>query len=1311
MKIKSTGSTTLRTVLLNRVIAAALGCFAVFASMPAISITIDSEPLYLGGGVPGNLVLVPSVEWPTVVTHANDPGKGDGGVTYSNATAYAGYFNPDLCYDYHYDAKEENRYFYPFSVASGRQCSNGNESKLWSGNFLNWASMQAVDTFRLALTGGYRVNLPSEGTPASVSITGADGQSHTLATGDQPGSTYLEKGNSDRWDVTYTKSRRLDSARSSAPLAQINTRIAGLRNQMWFTGSNPGNKDKYCTENSDYKYYSNLGCGRPYYDPKALGLPVVDGSQAEPGGAHITAVPYDPDGSVDKNKVYSVSIRVKVCDGRLDMRDMCTMYGSNYKPEGLLQKNASKIRFSLFSYLAQSGQSRDGGVMRARQKFIGPVLSGESLYPDRNGRIAGVDNPEWDARTGVLINNPDATDAAVTSSRIGSCTDAPDKSNCKVQFSGIINYINRFGQINTGFGKLKEYDNLSEMYYTALLYLRGRANNSSFSALKNGALANYQYADGFPVIEDWYGTGANIAVKSWVDSNINVGSNEDPMLYRCQTTATLGIGDTSTNNEDNNDGRTKDSGLPSDVWQGYTEFSTNNGRGNFAGLAYWAHMNDLRSDIPNMSVASSATNGKRGQTISTYWVDVVERSDLLNNNTNQFYNATKYGGYPIPDEDWGADGNAARHDKSWFDSHTSAWTSSTQTVHAATGLTNGNYYLPLNMFLANNGQAMIDGLTAAFKEIVSAATGSGAALATNTTKLEAGAQTYQARFITGNNNEWGGELVAYNVNNSTGALTKKWAATENFPLWGPTNATTDGSSGGKARQIFYNNDAGSLSAFQDTVSGLSEEQVNYIRGDRSKEESNGGIFRNRESVLGDIVDSQPVYVGAPSSSLYANQSFTGASAYAAYANSKASRTKVVYVGANDGMLHAFNADTGRELFAFIPQGALSKLADYTSPDYEHEYSVDGDLTVADAYIDGAWKTILVGTMGRGGKNVFALDVTDPANPTLLWEKNGTDPLGNNLGQPVIAQVADGDWRVLLGNGPNSSSGHAQLVMISLSDGSIDSVDTGVGGDNGLSGVNAWSSTGNGIVDTVYAGDLKGNLWKFNNPAAGGSVLKLFAAGDSKPITSTPLVAVNPNTLQTWVWFGTGRYLNSADIADTNTQTWYGLIDGSTTISAGNLSKVSMLAEGEVSGTLVRTLNSYNAAGVRGWYFDLPDTGERMVVANEFVGELLEGVTRIPNSSDVCSPGGTGYTMLIDPFTGGRSDKIIFDINGDGVFDDKDTLNGMPVSGIGHSSGPAGSTTLGDYMYTTLDNGTTEVTKVNSASSDITRVSWRELIRE
>ena len=1452
----------------------AAGLFAVMCSTSAMSgVAIDNKPLTVTNSVPGNLVLLPSVEWPTVVTHANAPGVAEGSAVYSSNTAYAGYFNSSLCYAYHFDVIEANRYFYPQSAtSSGYSCAGqtgGTPSqRLWSGNFLNWASMQAIDTFRLALTGGYRVHRPADGTPAA-------GYS------EMDNVTYLEKANSDRWENGYTPLRRLDSnAGNSTPVqtSTVRTRIGGLRNQMWLIPSSSG----------------QLGSSQAWNAPAAIARPVTNDEQQAPAGTAVTAVPYNPqynllpnadtttvtndtacgvgefgcepvsgcpsgwdrngatcslvettaacprwdrsnfrtstgrchqnnnDGgqwvanscpagyalptqngpgrqctrtstqaytryrhtNYGRNQAYALSMRVKVCDGTLDTRSLCTRYGENYKPEGLLQQNSKKTRYSLFAYLTQDGgESRRGGVMRARQKLIGPVTAAETAgtekpYPDRVGRISGVDNAEWDLATGKIINDPDSADSTSTSTRVGACASgsvAPDGSGCTIQYSGVINYLNRFGQIDTGRATLKAYDNLSEMYHTALRYLRGVGNVASYSSLAgvNSNLTRYQYADGLPVIDDWYGNGANEAVTRWnadPDNPRTVGTDRDPMLYRCQANVFLGIGDTATQNESKSHSGNGDIASSFvDTWLNYMATADRNTRAqnSTAALAYWGHVNDIRADVPNMSLSTSPVRNK-GQSISTYWVDVVELNDLKSKQTNQYYLATKYGGFNIPDTSYDADGNAARPSANWFDvTDRAAWSSATQTVKAQTGLGGtGDFYLPNNMYLANDGQAMIDGLNAAFQKIADDISGSGGSFASNSTKLETGSRTYQAKYAS---NGWGGQLIASDVNVTNGTLTPRWDASDWLGLApGQTKVNTAAADWNfTQRKVLYNN-SGTLTRFITNwndytnlasptivkpagLSTVTDEQLRYLLGERLHERQSAApnsqrVFRNRRGMLGDIVNSQPVYVGRPNANLHRDDP-----SYATFAAARAGRTPVVYVGANDGMLHAFQApdaaDTtnaangGRELFAFMPTEAMGVLRQnnpatnrypYWHPEYDHAYSVDGELTVADVKDGATWKTVLVGTMGRGGKSVFALDVTDPAAPVLLWEKGPSDvsSLGNVLGRPLIAKVAEGDWRVFLGNGPNNAADRSALVMFNVINGNATVIDTAATGSQGLSAVNVWDAHGateadlrDGLFDTVYAGDMGGNMWKFKLTT--NTATRLFTAGATQPITAAPLVASNPyNPPDTWLFFGTGQYLSMADINDAaneNVQSWYGVIDRGSEVAKATLNRVRITAQDSVG----RVIERAGAAGTNGWYIDLQSPeeaagtvaprGERMVLPNFFQGMVLIGTSRFPDSTDPCAPAGKGFTMAIDPFTGGRLSNAFFDIDQSGsVGDSGDYHDGdtdTPYSGIAYDSGPNNPIFLGEYMYTSLDDGSYSQVMTGAGAASVKRVSWRELLNE
>lgn len=607
--------------------------------------------------------------------------------------------------------------------------------------------------------------------------------------------------------------------------------------------------------------------------------------------------------------------------------------------------------------------------------------------------------------------------------------------------------------------------------------------------------------------------------------------------------------------------------------------------------------------------------------------------------------------------------------------------------------------------------------------------GSGASLAANSTKLEQSTRTFQAQYWS---QIWTGEMNAYQVDENTGELgqTPLWRASENLPAHGSRNIwvhNPQGTGNNKYREFAWAN----LGGNQQTALGSSN-VVSYLRGDQSMEESQtGGIYRNRNNVLGDIVNSQPVFVGAPNARLYASSSFTGGgAAYTTYATTWASRAPRIYVGANDGMLHSFNATTGAETYAFVPNASITNgMASLSDPDYEHKYFVDGEITVADVYggSPAAWRTVLVGTMGRGARAMFALDVTDPSSPNLLWEISSADSaalntaMGNMLGKPIIAQIANGDWKVLIGNGANSGSDAAQLLMVDVFSGAVTAVATGASGNNGLTAIYTFDSDRNGFADMAFGGDYLGNLWRFSDLAGTPSVQRLFRATDTsnaaQPITAAPIAAVDPATGSRWVFFGTGKYLAEADLNNNQVQTWYGIIDRGAEVTKATLVQRSITAEGEINGFGARVIGTggpEDLVGQNGWYMNLISPvngaeGERMVVPNQLLGQVLVGTTRIPDASDPCVPSGRGFVMAIDPFTGARLPQTFFDITRDGDFTDADKLNGQIVSGVGFYSSPNNPIFIENVMQVSLDDGTTRTMATQGTAATAIRQSWREIL--
>lgn len=1209
----------------HALIAALLAFTAGLASAQSVSQWPLSVP-----NVPGNLVLVPSVEWPTLDSMAN---LGD----YSTDRDYVGYFDPAKCYKYSYDTNESRRHFYPEKKASGHQCSYANLE--WSGNYLNWATTQTIDPFRKALTGGYRVY-------------------------DTPTETWLEKARYDgNGENGIFPNRRLPAGsatdrslvRGATPAGSwdnITIRIWRRGNKMRFTRTGAINFDLDTDPNNDT-------------------TTVVDYNPA----VHTT---------LSGGTLYEVSVRVKVCDSAKGIESNCEPYSQGYKPEGLIQRYSKRLRYSVFGYLNDGSSTRDGGVLRARQKFVGDKKKEPSL-----GWVAN-DNREWNATTGELIVNPDPTDAATTTSEGRTDT---------ISNSGVINYINKFGQMTTA--NHKSYDPVSELYYAAIRYLKHQGNIAAYTNLSGTAAQRYVLADGFPVISNW----------------------DDPMQYRCQRNALLGIGDTNTWYDKNLPGNTvlstEPTTQPADSTvnvvtatakvaqlEGITiNTPFNSGRGSsayIAGLAYDSHTKDIRPDLDEL------------QTASTYWVDVQEAQKLATRANNQYLLAAKYGGFTVPKDFLPYDASTrAIADSTWWSGENLLITGDPR---------------PSNFYVASEADSMVQSLSRAFARIAGDSTGSGSALASSASRFEDDPVTFQATFKSG---AWSGDLQAFVINdNGTLATTAAWSASDELAKRQTARKiyTFDGS---QYRAFEYDK----LSADQQNELGDSADVVAYLRGERTLEEGHeNGNFRTRTSVLGDIVNSSPVFVGKPNASLYAGATFQGASSYPTFVSAQADRTKAVYVGANDGMLHGFNASNGEELYAYVPRAAITAdLLSYTSPGYDHRYFVDGEIAVADVYI-GGWKTVLIGTMGRGSPGVFALDVTNPNNVQLLWDKTGADipALGKNLGRPVIAQVANGDWRVILGNGPGNggsdANARAKMIMISIATGTPTTVETDSTDTNGLAAVLARSNDGDPFAETAYAGDLRGNFWKFTNLSGTPRAEKMFEARDGnnveQPITAAPNAARDPNTGIVWVYFGTGRYLDEDDMRNLQVQTWYGIKDveeRTARPTRATLVDRNIIEEDRPgqSAYRVRLIDEGTAAeleGRDGWYVDLvPPTGvregERIILQPRFTGGVLMATSRIPNVSDACKPSGRSWIYAINPFTGARLDETFFDLDHNGVFDGRDQLHNDIVSGILVDPAVGGNPiVVGDRLYWSDDLGNRGSDNIQGGAAEAGRMSWRELVQ-
>lgn len=508
-------------------------------------------------------------------------------------------------------------------------------------------------------------------------------------------------------------------------------------------------------------------------------------------------------------------------------------------------------------------------------------------------------------------------------------------------------------------------------------------------------------------------------------------------------------------------------------------------------------------------------------------------------------------------------------------------------------------------------------------------------------------------------------------------------------------------------------------------------------------------------LLGDIVNSDAAYVYDQNYG-YATKGGITESGYSTFVTSKSSWKQMIYVGANDGMLHGFDAklntdgytDGGKEIFAYMPRAVYYQLKNLSSPEYQHHYFVDGSPKVGDVYwgtgANAAWHTVLVGTTGAGAKGIFALDITDPTNASapfstsdVLWDISISDTAANskgpkttdittdtttfrgfqnNLGytmpQPSIVKMNDGSWAAIVANGYASTNGTAVLYVIDIKTGYIIAeLDTKKGNTtirNGLSTPFAADIDGNGTADAIYAGDLLGNMWKFDVSQKNNTSWKV-AYGTSTtpaPLFTTPCsdntsTTTCENTRQAitnkpqigrvdasqasgvMVYFGTGKYFEDIDNSTTGTQTqsFYGIWDNCTldanvtgaasvctTVPKTDLLQQSIVSQTTVSDNEVRVTsnNAITYPAKKGWYinFEYPvgtNKGERIVSASLLRGNRIVFVTLIPHSDstniDLCATNSksTSWLMELNALSGGRLADPVLDINNSGNVDDQDKL--------------------------------------------------------
>jgi len=538
------------------------------------------------------------------------------------------------------------------------------------------------------------------------------------------------------------------------------------------------------------------------------------------------------------------------------------------------------------------------------------------------------------------------------------------------------------------------------------------------------------------------------------------------------------------------------------------------------------------------------------------------------------------------------------------------------------------------MFTATRPDELVDALSAVLREIASRIQPVG--VSATSARVDEESQFFESEL---DSTTWSGNVRGVDANTNQ----INWEADSSLQNQGPggrtIRTTTNGSTTFAMRpatvsaefrtRVFGNNDAGDR--------GRQDQIIQYLRGDQSDEQQNGGTLRDRDGILGDIANSRPTFVG-PVNEGWGRLDVT----YLDYLNGPKQGLQMVLVGANDGMLHAFDADPdtgGREEWAFVPSMVHENLEALSDPDYVHRFFVDGQIGIGDVNTSG-WTTVAVAGLGAGARGVFAVDAE---SGDLLWEINEDHPdediaenIGHVFGRPVVTR-AGSRWVAIFGNGYNSDNGQAGLMIADIATGNAEFVPVGSTGDNGLSEVGVLMDPIDGLsVFRAYAGDLEGNMWRFDfsgssaSPAFGGN--PLISVDDDRAITSGPTLSLLPSG-GVMVFFGSGKLLETADRvggAEDFDRFWAVPDRNSRITNSGNLAEAEITIDnGE------RVIEPVN--GADGWFVDLgvgnQQRGERVLSRPEVsFGRVI--FTTFEPDDDPCAPGGIRRIYFLNALTGG-----------------------------------------------------------------------------
>jgi len=1224
------------------------------------AVALADAPLFSTMNVPGNLALALSVEYPTAISVAN---LGD----YVHASTYLGYFDPEKCYDYTYvKTAPDTSYFQPAGKANNHTCSNK-----WSGNFMNWVSMQTIDPFRWALTGGYR----ETDTSSATILQKAYGSAQGSASGNYPyRGTDIGTGNkltgSDVTKVTPMTGTR------------FNTRLWGKGVDMVFSTANSTN---YQADNpNNLKHYG--------------------------------------DGTTSSSSNYYVKIRVKVCDNTTasgGLESNCVRYGSSYKPEGLMQKYSEKIRYSAFGYLNQGGGSRQGGVLRAKMGFIGPTKPvAMSTTPETNT------TKEWDGSTGIMVGNPDsalATASGVSNSGVMNYLNQfgnyskgyMSYDNVSEMYYAAVRYFQNKGNVPewTNGATLAQKDNFPAdtnwtdpiIYSCQKNFILGIGDSNTHydvATPQNNGIPNavtrtvpaLVTADSFNKSWDWTGLVEDAEGGDVKSRNRRWGSSPGSGFI-----AGLAYGNHV------NDMRT-DTAMPGKqtietYWMDVMEGQYAQDRNPYWLAAKYGGFRVPEGIDPAATPDLAESTWSSGESITMY-------------PRGQFNNSNKK--TRLRPKNYFLAGNAGQMVQGLTDAFNSIAASVNAFTTAVTPTSNVISASGTTSYSASYGSEYWTGTV---KAATLAFTSSGSSL----TDLWSTDTSLQTQFA-GTGWNTGRVVVTWDKNHATSprgvpfrtaslSATLKSALDTSYVTGDDSGNYLNYLRGDKTNEV---GTSGGTNAYRMRMSPLGDIVNSKIVLSTAPKMPYTEAYNVGYAAYKTAQTSRTplVLFGGNDGMLHAlNGSTTGANA-----------GKEVFAYIPGQTFYGPDGTTST-------QANSNGLAAIGNPAYVHRYYVDATPQVFDldfksthgsTLSDNTWKTIVVGGLGKGGKGFYAIDITSPSDMStetgaagkVLWEISNTTTgfshLGYSYGAPIMVKTAKYGWTLILTSGYNNDDGLGYLFLVNPATGALlETISTGVDAP-GLAQASAFiNDYTNGQADAVYVGDLNGKLWRFDLSKTTGAydtpiVLFQTASPDTgaQPITVAPIPEIHPNTRARTILLGTGKLLDGQDIALAQRQSFYAVLDGDNKAFAA--APASALTRAELTQVSSLTTAVTIPTDSRGWYYDLGKTNNIAwrIVVTPTAADGVALFTATLTSGDACSPAGQGRAYAVDY---ARGFSVLKNPNNNGEIVEFVALNSSPTDNVLFKVDGVLRGLIGDAT------GQTTELKLNTPGAlGVRLINWREI---